>query len=252
MNRPPANETNELGLPIGFPVTGWSGAVRPDPVTLHGIYCRCEPLDIARHAEPLFDAFIKDRENRIWVYLPYGPFDSTASLCSWMERACFTGDPFFYAIIDQNTDTPCGIASYLRIKPEEGSIEVGHINYSPELQNTIAATEAMYLMMENVFQAGFRRYEWKCNALNEKSCRAAERLGFSFEGIFRQSTVVKGRNRDTAWYSMLDWEWPAVRQAFLQWLETENFSPDGMQKQSLAALIDRSANTGNITGSRTT
>lgn len=248
MNIPPANETNELGLPIGFPVNGWSGATRPEPVILQGAHCRCEPLDAARHAEPLFEAFIEDREDRIWVYLPYGPFESTASFRNWMEEACFTGDPFFYAIVDQETGMPRGMASYLRIKPQEGSIEVGHINYSPALQNTIAATEAMYLMMENVFQAGFRRYEWKCNALNERSCRAAERLGFSFEGIFRQATVVKDRNRDTAWYSVLDWEWPTVRQAFRKWLAAGNFSPDGIQKQSLAVLTGRSASTGAATG----
>lgn len=236
MDRLPTNEINELGVPIGFQVNNWTGAVRPGPNTLAGTYCYCEPLDLAQHADILFSAFHEDRENRIWVYLPYGPFDTPASFRNWMKTDCFTGDPFFYAIIDRNTGIPSGMASYLRITPGDGSIEVGHINYSPALQNTVAATEAMYLMMENVFNLGFRRYEWKCNALNEKSCRAAERLGFTFEGVFRQATVVKGRNRDTAWYSVLDREWPAVKQAHKQWLAADNFDTDGMQRQSLSTL----------------
>ena len=147
-----------------------------------------------------------------------------------------SNDPLFFAIIDQSTNCAVGVASYLRIDPNSGSIEVGHINYSPLLQRTPGATEAMYLMMKNAFELGYRRYEWKCNALNAPSRIAAERLGFSFEGIFRQAGVIKGRNRDTAWYSVIDPEWPALREAFVKWLEPSNFDPKGQQFVSLKTL----------------
>jgi RimJ/RimL family protein N-acetyltransferase len=170
------------------------------------------------------------------VYLPYGPFENLQAYQQWMNKTCFNGDPRFYAVIDQATGLPTGVASYLSITPEAGSIEVGHINYSPSLQSTAAATEAMYLMMKNAFALGYRRYEWKCNALNRKSCNAALRLGFTYEGIFRQMMVVKGQNRDSAWYSVLDREWPSVHKAFQAWLAPENFDDSGSQRQSLSAL----------------
>ena len=150
-----------------------------------------------------------------------------------MAETCRGSDPLFYAVVDAATGGATGVASYLRIDPANGSIEVGHINYSPLLQRTPAATEAMYLMMWHVFELGYRRYEWKCNALNAASCAAAERLGFSFEGIFRQAAVVKGRNRDTAWYSLIDEEWPALREAFQRWLAPSNFDGQGRQRTRL-------------------
>ncbi len=230
------NQTNALDLAIGFKVDNWVDARRPNDNVLRGNHCRCEPLKLETHSNDLFEAYQLDRENRIWVYLPYGPFDSVDDYQRWMKSACFNGDPFFYAIVDSNTGKAIGVASYLRITPNQGSIEVGHINYSPLLQNSIAATEAMYLMMDNAFAMGYRRYEWKCNALNEKSCSAALRLGFTFEGIFRQMMIVKGRNRDSAWYSLLDREWPVIDLVFQQWLSPENFDSHDQQKTALSHL----------------
>ena len=232
----PDNQTNELGLTVGFEVKNWHGAASPSNRVLAGVHCRCEPLDLEAHSEGLFAAYRQDREGSIWVYLPYGPFETLEQYRTWMQGACFNGDPLYYAIIDNQTDQPVGVTSYLRIKPDAGSIEVGHINFSPALQSTIAATEAMYLMMQNAFDMGYRRYEWKCNALNEKSCNAALRLGFTYEGIFRQMLVVKGQNRDTAWYSLLDREWPAIQKIYQAWLCPDNFDDAGMQKQSLSVL----------------
>ena len=203
---------------------------------LKGRYCCCVPLNLDRHSLDLFHAYRLDSTGKIWTYLPYGPFYTLKKYQQWMREYCFNGDPLFYAIIDNSTNKAAGVASYLRIYPQEGSIEVGHINYSPALQNTIAGTEAQYLMMKNAFSLGYRRYEWKCNALNQASCNAALRLGFTYEGIFRQMCVVKGRNRDSAWYSLLDREWPKIDQAFQAWLSTNNFDNNGKQRQSLSVL----------------
>ena len=232
----PLPDKNELDLLIGFKVENWSTPTQPDSRTLQGKYCRLEPLSIEQHSEMLFEANQIDTDDRIWVYLPYGPFRSLDEYQQWISKTCFNGDPFFYAIVDVKTSKAIGLASYLRIDPTNGSIEVGHINYSPLLQNTIAATEAMYLMMKNAFDMGYRRYEWKCNSLNEKSCRAAKRLGFTFEGIFRQATVTKGRNRDTSWFAMIDAEWPALDQAFNHWLSDDNFDDVGQQKNALSKM----------------
>ncbi|MYD75867.1 MAG: GNAT family N-acetyltransferase [Gammaproteobacteria bacterium] len=235
----PKNHINELGLEIGFEVRGWNGAARPERAALEGRYCRCEPLDIDRHSEELFEAFGEDTDARIWVYLPYGPFDDLESFRQWIREECLSSDPMYHAIVNLDSGRAEGVASYLRIKPEPGSIEVGHINLSPTLQSTAAATEAMYLMMRNAFELGYRRYEWKCNALNRKSCQAALRLGFAYEGIFRQMLVVKGRNRDTAWYSILDREWPDIRQCFERWLEPDNFDERGRQRMRLSDLTGK-------------
>jgi len=170
------------------------------------------------------------------VYLPYGPFATLDDYLVWLNRVATVADPQFYAIVDLATGTATGVASYLRIDPAAGSIEVGHINYSPKLQRTIAATEAMYLMMRRAFELGYRRYEWKCNALNVPSRAAALRLGFSYEGIFRQARVDKGRNRDTAWYAMIDGDWPLVDRAFRRWLDPSNFDERGRQLMALSAL----------------
>lgn len=201
-----------------------------------GRYCSVEPLDPAQHASDLHQAYTLDMDGRIWTYLAYGPFASLESFRAWMNGTCLTSDPMFFAIIDNDTGKAVGVASYLRISPESGSIEVGHINYSPLLQRTPSATEAMYLMMKLAFELGYRRYEWKCDCLNAKSRAAAQRLGLSFEGIFRQATIYKGRNRDTAWYAAIDAEWPALDKAFLNWLDPGNFDADGKQKTSLTEL----------------
>lgn len=230
------HELNNLSQPIGFIVPDWKPARRPPRETLEGRFCLLEPLDPERHASDLHAANSLDAEGRNWTYLPYGPFDTLERYRAWMEATCGGTDPLFYAIVNPATGRATGVASYLRIDPPNGSIEVGHINYSPLLQRTPAATEAMYLMMEHAFGFGYRRYEWKCNALNAASRAAAERLGFSFEGIFRQAAIVKGRNRDTAWYSLIDSEWPARREAFRRWLDPSNFDAEGRQRTRLNAL----------------
>lgn len=231
------SETNALGQPVGLPVPGWTPRPLPPRSPMEGRLVRVEPLDPAKHAADLFQANGADREGRNWTYLPYGPFARLDDYRTWMEQNCLGDDPLFHAIVDQASGKARGVASYLRIEAKMGVIEVGHINYSPALQGTAAATEAMFLVMARVFEElGYRRYEWKCNALNKASCRAAERLGFSYEGTFRQATVVKGRNRDTAWFSILDREWPQAKAAFQAWLDPANFDAGGKQRRSLTAL----------------
>jgi RimJ/RimL family protein N-acetyltransferase len=228
---------NHLGQPIGFPVPGWAARPYPPRIVMPGRFCRLEPLDAARHAEPLFAAIKLDKDDRNWTYLPSGPYATKAEFRAWVEPASVDDAQLFFAVIDLASGRAVGYASYLRIDPKNGTIEVGSINYSPALQHTAAATEAMYLMMRNAFDGlGYRRYEWKCNALNAPSCAAATRLGFTYEGTFRQAMVVKGQNRDSAWFAILDREWPALKPAFERWLAPANFDPDGRQRESLSAL----------------
>ncbi len=231
-----ATYANEHGQPIGFPVTDWQHPAAPPREVMRGTFCRLEPLDKDRHAQQLFDANTLDTAGRNWTYLSDGPFAQFEDYATWVEGASRTSDPMFFAIIDAKTDDAVGVASYLRIAPAAGSIEVGSINYSPRLQRQPAATEAMYLMMRQVFALGYRRYEWKCDSLNAPSRAAAQRLGFSYEGVFRQALVYKGRNRDTAWYAIIDSEWPSLRAAFERWLDPENFDAEGTQKVGLSAL----------------
>lgn len=233
---PMTPETNSLGQLVGFPVPGWTPPPAPSRRTLTGRYCRLEPLDPARHAAALFAANQLEPTGAMWTYLPYGPFASLASYRAWMDQHWCGDDPLFFSIIDQSNGEPAGLAAYLRISPAQGTIEVGHLAYSPGLQRTPAATEAMYLMMEYAFQLGYRRYEWKCDHLNAPSRAAAQRLGFSFEGIFRQALVVRGRNRDTAWFSIIDGEWPALRSVLQRWLEPGNFDAAGNQRLRLSDL----------------
>lgn len=228
--------TNEFGQPIGFAVPEWRRPPHPPRAILRGRFCRLEPIDPARHAEDLFAANARDADARHWTYLPYGPFPDPAAYRAWMERLCLGDDPLFFAIVDAASARPVGLASYLRIDPLMGSIEVGHLRFSSLLQRTPAATEAMFLMMQNAFALGYRRYEWKCDALNAPSRAAALRLGLSFEGIFRHAVVIKGRNRDTAWFATTDREWPALSQAFGRWLDPANFDDAGRQRVRLTAL----------------
>lgn len=230
------HEINPLGQPIGEPVAGWKPPARPPTQPMTGRFCRVEPLDAVQHSGDLFAANAADVQGRNWTYLPYGPFESLAGYTTWVASVAGRDDPQFWAIVDSSTNKAAGVASYLRIDPASGSIEVGHINYSPLLQRRPAATEAMYLMMRTAFTLGYRRYEWKCDALNAPSRAAARRLGFSYEGIFRQARVSKGRNRDTAWYAAIDREWPALDEAFRQWLAPSNFDEQGNQRVALAAL----------------
>jgi RimJ/RimL family protein N-acetyltransferase len=203
---------------------------------MFGRYCRLEPLDPDRHAAELHAIDIADNDPSSWTYMPYGPFEDMASFVEWIKFKCLGDDPQFYAIIDVTNDSPVGVASYLRITPASGSIEVGHLHFSSRLRRTPLATEAMYLMMRQAFELGYRRYEWKCDSLNRPSRNAAQRLGLSFEGIFRQATVYKGRTRDTAWYAAIDAEWPELRQAFETWLNADNFDQNGRQRTSLSDL----------------
>ncbi|MDD2684688.1 MAG: GNAT family protein [Gallionella sp.] len=235
MNHTHPNQ-NSLGQVIGDAVPNWQAAARPSHKVMTGCYCRLEPLDAARHAADLYAGNALDAEGRNWSYLPYGPFDSLDAYRSWVERFSNTTDPLFFAIVSNATGKAVGVASFLRIDPASGSIEVGHLNFSPLMQRTPIATESMYLMMKEAFALGYRRYEWKCNALNMPSRVAALRLGLSFEGVFRQATVIKGRNRDTAWFAAIDKEWPALDQAFQTWLSPDNFDAEGKQRVALSAL----------------
>lgn len=225
--------TTPLGEPIGAPVINWTAPPRPQRAAMTGRYCRLEPLS-ADHAEDLFAAHSTDTEGRMWTYLPAGPFETLETFCPFIDTLVASQDPLHYAIIVEGRAV--GSASFLRIAPDAGSIEVGFITYSPLLQRTRASTEAMFLMMNWVFEAGYRRYEWKCNSLNGPSRRSAQRLGFSFEGVFRQAQIVKGANRDTAWFAAIDAEWPALKTAFESWLAQDNFDGQGQQIRRLGDL----------------
>jgi RimJ/RimL family protein N-acetyltransferase len=219
---------------LGFLVPDFTPPPRPDGRVLEGRFVRLERMDPDTHAGDLHRAY--SGHDALWDYMPYGPFPSAAGYHRWAKDHAAGADPFFYVLRDAATGRAGGVASYLRIAPEAGSIEVGHICIAPELARTPATSEAMFLMMDWAFSAGYRRYEWKCNALNLPSRRAAQRLGFSYEGIFRQHLVSKGRNRDTAWFAVIDKEWPALREAFAAWLAPSNFNAEGGQRERLSDL----------------
>ena len=221
---------NELRQPIGASLPDWKGVEFPAPEVMEGRCCRLEPLE-EKHAANLWEANQWDAQGRNWTYLPYGPFASEEDYAGWVKAVSNERDPQFFAVMVEGKGL--GVASYLRINPEIGLIEVGHIHFSNLLKQTPAATEAMYLMMKRAFELGYRRYEWKCDALNAPSKAAALRLGFQEEGVFRQATIYKGRNRDTAWYSIIDSEWPDLKEKFETWLRPENFDEEGRQKNSL-------------------
>ena len=228
---------NHLGQPIGSPLPEWTARPRPPRTAIEGRFCAVEPVDPARHAAELHAAYLLDKEGRNWTYLPYGPFARFEEYRDWLERDSLGDDPLRHVILDRRGGRALGVASLMRIDPAAGVIEVGGINFAPPLQRTPAATEAMYLMMRRVFdELGYRRYEWKCDSLNAPSRAAAQRLGFRYEGMFRQATVTKSRNRDTCWYSILDSEWPALKAAFEAWLDPNNFDTAGRQRRSLSSL----------------
>jgi RimJ/RimL family protein N-acetyltransferase len=223
---------NRYGQPVGPPLSGWTPPPPPPREVMRGRFCELRPLDISA-ADALYDAFSLDDDDREWTYLPYGPFASRDDFHRWMATAVASPDYVLFSVHSGEGQHPTGIAAYLRVMPGSGSVEVGHLRFSRLLQRTPAATEAMFLMMKRAFDLGYRRYEWKCDAFNEPSRRAATRLGFSSEGIFRQATVYKGRTRDTAWFSVIDTEWPALRVAFEAWLNPSNFDDYGRQKVRL-------------------
>lgn len=230
--------TNTFGQPIGEAVADWTARQRPPRTPMQGRLCRLEALDAARHAEQLFAADGLDPDGANWTYGLHEPIADPEAYTAYITEMAAKDDPMFFAIVDQASGEAVGIATLMRIDPTNGVIEVGNIRYSPRLQRRPAATEAMYLLMQRVFdELGYRRYEWKCDALNAPSRAAALRLGFRFEGIFRQAVVYKGRNRDTAWFSMIDSEWPALNRAYQSWLAPDNFDEAGNQHQRLADLI---------------
>lgn len=227
---------NALGQPIGPSLPGWVPPSAPTRVTLTGRWCRVEPLDPARHGADLWLADSADRSGESWTSLSIGPFGGADEHRAWLERFAASSDPLAFAIVDSSNNQAVGVASYLRIALHDGVIEVGQLHFSPALQRTAAATEAVFLLMRNAFDLGYRRFEWKCDALNAPSRAAAARLGFVYEGVFRQAVVYKGRSRDTAWYSIIDSEWPALRIAYESWLSPDNLDANGRQRRSLSSL----------------
>ena len=220
---------NKLGFRVKF-----IKAKFPSKKRLIGKYCYLEPVNVKKHSKDLFKNFSKDKKDIDWIYMPQGPFKNEISLKKYLKNKNLTGNPFFYTIYSKRLKTFCGLASYLRIKPQVGTIEVGYITYAKNLQRTVEATETMFLMMKNAFdKLGYRRYEWKCDNLNERSRKAALRLGFKFEGIFRQATIYKNRNRDTAWYSIIDKEWKKHKKKYLTFLKKSNFTDKLKQKRKL-------------------
>ncbi|KLU23780.1 acetyltransferase [Caballeronia mineralivorans PML1(12)] len=227
---------NQYQQPVGEPMPHWTARVHPPRSPIEGQYCRLEPLEL-RHAADLFKAYSQAPDGRDWTYMPVGPFDNAASYRDYVERAAVSPDPQHYAVIDLKTGTAIGTLALMRIDRANGVIEVGSVAFSPLLKRTPISTEAQYLLMKHAFdELGYRRYEWKCDALNAPSRQAAARLGFQFEGIFRQAVLYKGRTRDTAWFSIIDKEWPAVCAAFEQWLAPENFDGQGQQRKSLTEI----------------
>ena len=225
-------------MKFGEIVESFSIPPHPKGISIEGRLVDLKPLNSNKYAKELFSSNLLDEKGINWAYLPYGPFDSQAEYVKWIRSFEEGDDPVFFAIISKKLKKAIGIASFLRINPANGLIEVGHINYSPLLQKTTEATEAMFLMMKWVFDNGYRRYEWKCNALNLKSRRAAQRLGFSYEGVFRQMTISKGRNRDTAWFAIIDKEWQDLKRCFEQFLSESNFDNNGKSKVSLTSLTE--------------
>jgi RimJ/RimL family protein N-acetyltransferase len=231
------HELTPLGDPIGLPVPGWTPRPRPPRTDMTGRTVRLEPLSAARHAADLFAAQKTSPGGRMWTYMGNGPFENAAAYRAWAEQAERSEDPLQFAVVDLATGKALGTASYMRIDPANGVIEVGSIAFPPALQRTVQSTEAMALMMARVFdELGYRRYEWKCNALNAPSMRAATRLGYAYEGTFRQAVIVKGRSRDTAWFAILDHEWPRAKAAFRAWLDPANFDADGRQRHRLEEI----------------
>ena len=220
---------NKMGYRVKF-----IKAKFPSKKRLIGKYCYLEPVNVKKHSKDLFKNFSKDKKDIDWIYMPQGPFKNEISLKKYLKNKNLTGNPFFYTIYSKRLKTFCGLASYLRIKPQVGTIEVGYITYAKNLQRTVEGTEAMYLMMKNVFDdLGYRRYEWKCDNLNSKSKKAALRLGFKYEGLFRQATIYKKRNRDTAWFSIIDKEWKRYKRNYKLHLKRSNFNTKFIQKEKL-------------------
>jgi RimJ/RimL family protein N-acetyltransferase len=235
-----STRTNEYRQPVGAALPEWTARARPPATAMQGRYCRIEPLDAARHGPDLFHAYSQAPDGSDWTYLTAGPYASLDEYMEFAVKAAASTDPVHHAIIDTASGKAAGTAALMRIEPAHGVIEIGHVSYSRALKRTKIASEAQYLFMKRVFdELGYRRYEWKCDDLNAPSRKAAARYGFTFEGIFRQAIVYRGRSRDTAWFSIIDSEWPALRQAYESWLSPDNFDADGAQRRTLAACMGR-------------
>lgn len=231
---------NEFQQPIGSALTGWTPVKHPELTVLNGQFCRLERLDAKQHVEELYEAFQDCPDARNWTYLPYGPFSSCDEYHDFLMSMEGLNDPFHYTVIDQLTNKAVGTVALMRIDTANGVIEIGHVVYSPRMQRTPLSTEVMDLLLNYVFEElGYRRVEWKCDSLNGPSRAAAERFGFTFEGVFRQLQVTQGRNRDTAWYSILDSEYSVFNTAYQEWLAPENFDQSGHQSKKLAELINQ-------------
>lgn len=221
--------------PLGAVVPGWTPPPTPARRRIEGAWARLEPLDAAEHAAALFDAFAEDADGAMWRYLAYGPFGDRHVFDAWLAEHAAGPEPQFFAVIPRDA-AAAGLISYLRPEPAHGSIEIGHLSFSPRLQRTPAATDAVFHLIDHAFALGYRRVEWKCDALNAASRRAARRYGFVFEGVFRQMMVVKGRNRDTAWHAILDRDWPRLAPAYRAWLDASNFDARAVQRRALSDL----------------
>lgn len=229
---------NSHDQPIGAPLPDWTPRAQPPRTAMTGARCDVVMLDPAAHANDLWDAFQADPTGKSWTYLFVDMPTSRDALRAYLDSQAATTDPFAHTIIDRSAGRAVGFASFMRIDTKMGVIEVGNINYSERLKRTAIATEVMFLMMKRVFdELGYRRYEWKCDSLNHPSRRAAARYGFTYEGNFRQAVTYKGRNRDTAWFSIIDKEWPALKRAYETWLDPDNFDADGRQRRGLAEMI---------------
>ncbi len=223
--------------PLSDDLKNWQPRQRPERRVLEGRYVRLEPLDVARHGDGLYEASsVVDAADRFRWLFDYPP-ESHAAFQPWLEKAAASEDPLFFAVIDKASGKVAGRQTLMRIEPAHGVIEIGNIYWGPLVSRKPAATEAQFLFMKYAFDdLGYRRYEWKCNNANEPSKRAAERFGFQFEGVFRQHLIVKGQNRNTAWYSIIDKEWPALKRAYREWLDPANFDSEGRQKRRLEEL----------------
>ena len=222
-----------MRFPIGVPVK-FKTAKLPSKQKLVGKYCFLEPVNIQRHSKDLFNNFALDKKGIDWIYMPFGPFKNETLLKKYLKAKNLAGNPFFYSIYSKRLKAFCGLASYLRIKPKIGTIEVGWITYAKNLQRTAEATEAMYLMMKNAFEnLKYRRYEWKCDKLNKRSNKSAIRLGFKYEGLFRQATIYKNRNRDTCWYAIIDKDWKKLKKGYQKFLHPSNFNKKNKQNKKL-------------------
>ena len=232
---------NIFGQPTGPALVNWQARTFPEPVTLTGQYCRLEPLNATQHTDSLYQAFHPANGSpSFWTYLSVGPFDDPQSFSAFIRTAVASRDPLFFAVVDLRSEKAVGLLSLMRTDVRNGVTEVGNVMFSPSLQRTFLSTEAQFLLMQYVFsELSYRRYEWKCDSLNAPSRNAASRLGFQFEGIFRQAVVYKGRSRDTAWFSVIDSDWPALKIAFQRWLSADNFNAQGEQQFRLQQMIQQ-------------